>query len=206
MKKGTTIVDIAKVLNVTASTVSRALHDHPSISIETKKQVLKAAKKLKYHPNSFATSLRKGRGNTIGLVVPQINRNFFSNVIHGVEAIANQYGYNVLICQSQEKFDQEKEVIKTLINSRVDGIIISVSKETKSEHHIKSAIERGIPVVQFDRTIKALDSHQVLNDNFAGAYDVIAHLASQDIGGLPILGDPNISTSTMTDFLAILKQ
>lgn len=207
-RKGSTIIDIAKALNKTASTVSRALNDHPSISPETKRQVLQMAKKLNYHPNTFAANLRKGRGNTIGLVVPRINRHFFSNVIHGVEGLANQHGFNVLICQSQESYSKEKEVINTLINNQVDGIIISISKETTEGPHIQAALDRGIPVVQFDRTLRDLATHQALNDNFTAAYEAVRHFKEQGYLKIAHLGGPqsiNIYFDRYQGFLKGLK-
>jgi len=208
-RKSATIVDIAKALNKTASTVSRALQDHPSISPETKRLVLQTAKKLNYHPNKFAANLRKGRGNTIGLVVPRINRHFFSNVIHGVEGIANQNGFNVLICQSQESSEKEKEVISTLINNQVDGIIISISKETTNGDHIRAAIERGIPVVQFDRTLRDLPTHQALNDNFSAAFEAVKHFKDQGYTKIAHFGGPqfiNIYRDRYEGFLSGLKE
>lgn len=208
-RKSATIVDIAKALNKTASTVSRALQDHPSISPETKRLVLQTAKELNYHPNKFAANLRKGRGNTIGLVVPRINRHFFSNVIHGVEGIANQQGFNVLICQSQENKEKEKEVINTLINNQVDGIIISISKETIDGDHIQAAIGRGIPVVQFDRTLRELPTHQALNDNFTAAYEAVRHFKEQGYTKIAHFGGPqsiNIYRDRYEGFVKGMKE
>ncbi|MBN1599319.1 MAG: LacI family DNA-binding transcriptional regulator [Bacteroidales bacterium] len=178
-KKTVTIDDIARYLNIATSTVSRALSDHHSISDQTKKLIKDTAKKLNYRPNSLAANFRKGKTKTIGLVVPRINRNFFSNVIHGVEYVANQFEYSLIICQSNETYKSELEAIETLMNNRVAGILISISRETRKPGHIKSVIEKGIPLVQFDRVFEEIKSNKVLNDNLNGAYSAVKGLIDQ---------------------------
>lgn len=178
-KKQATIQDIAKALNITASTVSRALHDHPKIKKETKEQVWLMANKLQYQPNTIAASLRKGKANTIGMIVPRVNRHFFSNIITGVESVLNPAGYNLIICQSEEKYEKEITNTNTLIASRVAGLLISISLETKNLDHIKKVINRQIPVVMFDRISDELDVCKVENDDSSGSYDVTVHLLEQ---------------------------
>ena len=117
-KRSVTIHDIAKELNTTASTVSRALQDHPRISRATKEAVWELAKKLNYQPNSIASSLRRGKGSTIGIVIPRIDRFFFASVIRGIEDVAYEAGYNVLICQSYDSYEREKNIIENLINGK----------------------------------------------------------------------------------------
>lgn len=179
VKKQTTIQDIAKALNITASTVSRALNDHPKIKKTTKELVWETAQKLNYEPNSIASSLRKGKANTIGMIVPRINRHFFSNVITGVESVLNPAGYNLIICQSEESLEKEKINITTLIANRVSGILISLSLGTTSYDHINIAIKRNIPVVLYDRTSEKLDVCKVENDDTAGSYELTQHLIDQ---------------------------
>lgn len=135
--KESTIYDIAKIANTTAPTVSRALNDHPRISPVTKAKILKIALSLDYRPNKFASSLRTGSGKTIGVVVPQINWHFFSNLISGIEERLNKDGYSLIICQSNENVKRETKCLETLVNNRVDGILISVSNETVNDNNLK---------------------------------------------------------------------
>src|SRR5688572_33445420 len=132
MKKGkTTIHDIARALDVTASTVSRALNDNPRISNDTKKAVKKAAKKLNYQPNNIAAALRNGRSNIIGIIVPTVDRNFFASIVRGIEEIANASKYNVMICQTYDNYEKEVATVEALLNARVDGIIASHRSEER---------------------------------------------------------------------------
>lgn len=174
-----TIYDIAKELNITASTVSRALCNHPKISDLTKKIVLETAERLNYKPNSIASSLRRGKGNTIGVIIPLINRTYFANIIQGIESIANEAGYHIIISQSNESIYKESESIKTLVNNRVSGILISVSAETKDSSHFEPAIKSGIPIVQFDRVLESFHSSMIYNDDYLGAYNSVIHLIDQ---------------------------
>ena len=140
-KEKSTIHDIARKLNITASTVSRALNDHPRISVETKKAVLKAAQKLNYQPNLIAAALRNGKSNIIGIIVPTADRSFFSSVIRGIEEIANRGKYNVMICQTYDNYEKEVASVEALLNSRVDGIIASHGKETINFDHFRHQID-----------------------------------------------------------------
>lgn len=178
-KKQSTIHDIARELNITASTVSRALNNHPRISSATKQLVFKTAERLNYKPNSIASSLRKGKGKTIGVIIPVINRTYFANIIHGIESIANEAGYNIIICQSNESLIQESESIKTLVNNRVSGIMISISADTKNAEHFDPAVKSGIPIVQFDRVVEMFKSSKVYSNDFDGAYKEVSHLVEQ---------------------------
>ena len=178
-KKIITIHDIARKLNINASTVSRALNNNSRISRETRELVKKTAEQMNYKPNIIASALRKGRSNTIGLVVPRINRFFFADTISGIESVTNPAGYNLIICQSNESLKKEVENINTLIENRVDGIIISVSGETKTSDHLLKVMEQHIPLLQFDRVLNDLEVSKVVNDNFNGAYEAVNHLISQ---------------------------
>lgn len=187
-KKQATIQDIANALNITASTVSRALNDHPKIKKSTKELVWAKAKELSYQPNTLASSLRKGKANIIGMIVPRVNRHFFSNIITGVESVLNPAGYNLVICQSEEKYDKEIENVDTLISSRVSGLLISISLETKKYKHIKKAINNGISVVMYDRIIDNLNVCTVENDDSSGSYDMTRHLIDQGYRKMMWLG------------------
>ncbi|HMG89447.1 MAG TPA: LacI family DNA-binding transcriptional regulator [Chryseolinea sp.] len=178
-KEKTTIHDIAKKLNVTASTVSRALNDNPRISDATKKAVQKTALKLNYHPNQIAAALRNGRSNIIGVIVPTVDRSFFSSVVRGIEEIANQAKYNVMICQSYDDYDKEVATVEALLRSRVDGIIASFAKQTRDFDHFLKAKERGIPLILFDRSNDELEVSHVVVDDYLGAFKATEHLIQQ---------------------------
>jgi len=178
-KEKVTIHDIARKLNITASTVSRALKDHPRISTETKKAVVKAAQRLNYQPNHIAAALRNGRSNILGIIVPTADRTFFSSVVRGIEEIANTSRYNVMICQTYDNFEKEVSTIEALLNARVDGIIASHAKETVTFDHFLKAKERGIPVILFDRSNDALEVSQVVIDDYLGSFKATEHLIQQ---------------------------
>ena len=171
-----TIKDIAKTLNISPSTVSRALKDHPDISPATKKAVRELAKELDYQPNSVALSLRKSKTNTIGIIIPQIVHHFFSTVISGIEDVAYEAGYHVMICQTNESYDREVLSAQALMASRVDGMLVSISRETNDLKHFKSLISRGVPLVFFDRVANGLETSTVVVDDFGGAYRAVEYL------------------------------
>ncbi|SFB24463.1 LacI family DNA-binding transcriptional regulator [Algoriphagus aquimarinus] len=177
MKKDrATIHDIALKLNITASTVSRALNDNPRISDATKKKVLKVAKQINYQPNHIASALRSGKSRLIGVIVPTANRNFFSSVIRGIEELANSLNYKIIISQSYDDFEKEVQTVEALLNARVDGIIASIAKTTENVDHFKKVLEKGIPLVLFDRITNALEVSQVVIDDHYGAYQTVDHL------------------------------
>lgn len=178
-KEKATIHDIARKLNITASTVSRALKDHPRISAETKKAVQKAAQKLNYQPNNIAAALRNGKSNIIGIIVPTADRTFFSSVVRGIEEIANTAKYNVMICQTYDNYEKEVSTVEALLNARVDGIIVSHGKETQNFDHFLKVKERGIPIILFDRSNDELEVSNVVIDDFLGAYKATEHLVQQ---------------------------
>lgn len=177
MKSGlVTIKDLARELNISPSTVSRALKDHPDISVETKRAVNELAKKLNYQPNAVALSLKQRRSNTIGIIIPEIVHYFFSSVISGIEDVAYDAGFNVIICQSNEKYEREVANAKTLLASRVDGILVSISKETKDFDHLHGLRNNNIPMVFYDRIVPGLKADQVIIDDFDAAYRATRHL------------------------------
>jgi LacI family transcriptional regulator len=174
-----TIHDIAEQLNITASTVSRALNDNPRISDATKKLVHKMARQLNYQPNNIASALRSGKSKLIGVVVPTTNRNFFSSVARGIDDVANKLNYQVIISQSYDSYEKEVQNIEALMSARVDGIIASVSKNTENFDHFKRVMDKGIPLVLFDRITNELDVSQVVIDDYQGAYQIVEHLIQQ---------------------------
>lgn len=171
-----TIKDIAKMLGVSPSTVSRALKDHPDISEETRNLVKTFAEKVKYRPNALALSLRKQKTNTLGLVIPEIVHHFFSSVISGMEDLAYGEGYTMMICQSNENYYREVINLQALLDHRVDGLLVSISKTTREFNHLHNALDSGIPVVFFDRICEELDTDRVITDDFEGARIATTHL------------------------------
>ncbi|MFZ9388167.1 MAG: LacI family DNA-binding transcriptional regulator [Chitinophagaceae bacterium] len=150
-QKPVTIKEIARILNVSVSTVSRALHDHPSIGLRTRMQVQKLAEELHYEPNQAAISFKKGRSMTIGLILPDLREEFFSIAISGIEDVAIRNQYTVLIGQSHDDVNREAQVTEAMRRQRVDGLIVSLSKSTKQYSHFKELEKYNIPVVFFDR-------------------------------------------------------
>lgn len=190
MKKPITIKDIAEKLNVSVATVSRAMRNSPEIKKETKLAVLQMAKEMDYHPNLLASSLSSKRSNIIGIVVPTINRYFWSNSIAGIENIAYEKGYKVMIFQSGESYEKEAAIVETLANSRVDGIIIAFSKETKNFDHIQHIIERGIPVVMYERTCESVQTSKIKTDDISGAREMANHLILAGKKHIAYIGGP----------------
>jgi len=175
----TTITDIARELNTTAATVSRALSNHPGISDERKKSVHQAASKLNYKRNRIASSLRSGKSHLIGVIIPSAEINFFGSVVHGIESIANSHGYNVLLYQSNESRDYEEKGLESFLSARVDGILVSIAKGTSDYSHFREIKDRGIPIVFFDRANDDLGIDSVVIDDYKGAFLATEHLISQ---------------------------
>lgn len=172
-----TISDIAKALNTTPSTVSRALAGNPRVSEQTRQLVTRKAEELGYERNILASSLRKGSTDTVGLVVPRVNRLFFSNVISGAEAILNPAGFNLIITQSHDRRDDERRAVQTLLRNQVSGILISHSLETVDAAGFAQLFEgSSVALVQFDRTFPGVGDVVVTNDNYSGAYNATKHL------------------------------
>jgi LacI family transcriptional regulator, galactose operon repressor len=190
MKAHITIKDLAKELNISPSTISRALKDHPDISPETKRVVKALAEKLNYRPNLLAQGLRKSKTNTIGVIIPEFIHFFFSTIVSGIENIAYSKGYNVILCQSAETYEREVTDTRALWNSRVDGMLISISKETTEYGHFQELLDEGLPMVFFDRVTKDLDASQVIVDDYLGAFNAIEHLISKGCKKIVHLAGP----------------
>lgn len=178
-KTGVTIYDLATELNVSPSTVSRALQNHPSIGKATIKAVKELAVKRGYRLNSIAASLRKQQTNNIGVLVSWINRPFISSLISGVEEAARAAGFNVLISQSHDSVDNEKDNVKAFFESRVCGLVVSLAMETQDFEHFNRFFENGTPVVFVDRIPDHLDVQKVIIDNHAAAFKATQHLIDQ---------------------------
>ena len=179
MKRQVTIKDIAEKLGISPSTVSRSLKDHPDISIKTRNAVKELAKLLGYKPNLIALNLKHSRTNTIGLLVPEVEHYFFSTIINGIEEIAYENNYNVLVVQSNESYLREVLNTQTLLGNRVDGMLVSFSKETKDFSHFQQIIDNEIPLVFYDRTIDNMHADSVVVDDYSGAYDAVNHLINK---------------------------
>ena len=179
VNKEVTIYDVAKALNISPSTVSRGLKDHPHISQETKKNIIAAASEMGYQQNKFASNLRQKRTNTIGVVVPKLNSYFMATVISGIEKITALNGYGLIISQSQESWKKEISCISTLFNSRVDGLLISLAFDTKNMDHFKMLLNKNIPVVFFDRVEECNECISIVIDNYKAGYEATSHLIEQ---------------------------
>ncbi|MCX2480940.1 LacI family DNA-binding transcriptional regulator [Pedobacter sp. MC2016-15] len=189
-QKRTTIYDIAQKLNIAASSVSRALSDSSKVNAATKALVLKTAAEMNYQQNAMASNLRKGNNPTIGVVVPRINQNFFSNIIAGLEEVTYEKGYNLIICQSNELHAREVDCVHALINQHVSCIIISIAAEAGSHQHLQQVLDRNIRLIQFDRVVDELDTFKVINDNEKASYDAVMHLINQGYSRIALLEGP----------------
>ncbi|MDB4926357.1 LacI family DNA-binding transcriptional regulator [Mucilaginibacter sp.] len=208
-KKRITIYDIAEKLNITASSVSRALNNSNHVNEATKNLVLKTAAELNYKRNLLASNLRMGKTKTIGVVVPRINQNFFSNVIAGIEDATYQKGYNLIICQSNESHSKEVKCVNTLMNQHVDCIVISVSVESDDHTHLANVIEQGIQLIQFDRVAEELETLKVINDNETASMEAVVHLIQQGYKRIALLEGPqnlSIFKQRKTGYLNALKK
>ena len=174
-----TISDIAAALGVTPSTVSRALSGSPRVKEETRLAVEQMAAEMGYERNVVASNLRKGKSDIVGIIVPRIHRNFFSNVIGGAESILEAAGYCVLICQTHERLEAEVKALRTLRNNQVAGVLMSHAIGARDGKHILDALGSHIPLVQFDRVFSDLPGAKVVSDNFEGAYAATKHLIEQ---------------------------
>jgi LacI family transcriptional regulator len=179
MEKEITIYDIAKQLNLSPATVSRALKDHPAINSNTKDTIAAKAKEMGYRSNKFASNLRQQRTNTIGVIVPRLNSNFMSTVLAGMEKVANEASYNLIISQSLESFKKEIANAHTMFNSRVDGLLVSLAYDSENIEHFEAFIKRGIPLLFFDRVFEHKQCTSIIIDNAKAGYEATSHLIDQ---------------------------
>ena len=187
-----TIKDIANALQISPSTVSRALNDHPNISEETKKLVSEKAKEMKYQANFIAAGLRTKRSNSIGILVPHINSSFFASAIDGIQKIVSDHGYFTIICQSNEDYHNEVDQIRSLLSSKVEGIILSLSSDTKEYEHIETLEAYDTPLVFFDRIAPGFDTPTIEANDFAGGFQAVEHLIKRGRKKIAHLGGPDI--------------
>ncbi|MCF8358846.1 MAG: LacI family transcriptional regulator [Prolixibacteraceae bacterium] len=204
-----TIKDIARRLGISPSTVSRALKDHPDISTDTKKAVTQLARELNYQPNAIALSLKHSRSFTIGVIIPETVHYFFSSVISGIEDVAYEAGYNIMICQSNEMYDREVSNAQMLYSNRVDGLLVSLAKQTENFDHLKFFQDNNIPVVFFDRGTNAFSSDQVLINDYKAAYKATKYLIDRGHKKLVHLAAPQnllIGKKRYQGFIDALKE
>lgn len=178
-KKKSTIKDIANVLGITPSAVSKALNNHPRISDKTKVAVIQVAKNLNYQPNHLASALRKGKSNLVGVIIPRANSNFFSSVVDKMEEVLNEKGYNVIMTQSNESYEKECRNIDALLFTQVDGIIASMANETTQLDAYEKIKAKGIPLILFDRGENDLGVDYVGIDDYMSSQMVVKHLVEQ---------------------------
>ena len=190
-KSSVTIHDLARELNISASTVSRALNDSPRISQTMRDKIKNLAIEKGYRHNSVASNLRTKKTNTIGIIVPLINRNFFSSFISGVEDIAFNSGYNVIISQSNDFLEKEKKIAQSLFNNQVDGLICSLSMQTDEFEHFELFIRKNIPLVFFDR-VPEMQANKVIIDDYAAGYTATMHLIEQGYKRIAHLAGPTV--------------
>lgn len=174
-----TIYDIARELKISATTVSRGLQDHPTISKKTKKKILDLAEQMGYRSNHFARSLRNQKTNTFGIIVPRLNSHFMSSVIAGIETAANEQNFSLLIAQSSESSVKEAASARTMFDSRVDGLLVSLAVDTTELSHFDNFFRKNIPVIFFDRVQQHESSINILIDNRQAAYNATRHLIEQ---------------------------
>ncbi len=208
-KPSVTIHDIARELNISASTVSRALNDNPRISQATKDKIKAFALKMGYQPNIIASNLRNQKTNTIGIVVPLINRHFFSTFISGVEEVAFNDGYNVIISQSNDLLEKEKKIVHSLFSNRVDGLIISLSMQTNEFDHFELFTNKNIPLVFFDRVAPEFETNKIVVDDYAVGLTATQHLIDQGYQRIAHLAGPTVLNTyhdRMEGYRAALKK
>jgi len=177
-----TLKHLAEQLNVSVSTVSKALHDSQEISADTIKRTKELAKILNYQPNKVALSLKNNKTKTLGVIVPNILNHFFAKVLLGIEKEATKKGYDIIICNSNESFDKELQSIDVLGNGSVDGFIMSIAEETQirdENNHINKILKQNLPVVLFDRVSDKIQCDKVIIDDFEASYKATQHLLSE---------------------------
>ncbi|WP_395074672.1 LacI family DNA-binding transcriptional regulator [Flavobacterium sp.] len=200
MKRKVTLKQIAKELDVSISTVSKSLRNSPEISEDTRIKVQAFAKLYNYRPNNIALSLKNRKTKTIGIIIPEIIHHFFATIIGGIEQVANENGYSVIVCLSNESFDKEVINMEMLANGSIDGFIMSLSKETQQKkdfHHILEVTSQGMPVVMFDRITNDIFCDKVIIDDKAAAYEAIEFLINK--------GNKKIGLITTIDYVSVGK-
>lgn len=204
-----TIKTLAKELQLSVSTISKALRDSHEISAETKRKVLALAEQLDYSPNPYASSLRKRKSKTIGVVIPEVVNSFFSQAINGIESVAKEKGYHVLIYLTHENLENEKAILKDFENGRVDGVLLSASRETINSTHITGLIKKEVPVIFFDRVFDEVETVKVITNDFESAYTATNHLIESGCKNphfLSIVSNLNIISNRIDGYKKALQE
>ena len=202
------IKELARELKLSVSTISKAFSDSHEISEDTKHRVLETARRLNYVPNPYASSLRGRKSRNIGLVIPEVTDSFFSLAINGIESVAKEKGYHVLICLTHENFENEKNILKEFQGGRVDGVLMSVSRETIQADHIKDLISNGIPLIFFDRVCEDVETAKITTDDFESAYRATGHLLQEGCKKIAFMGiskSLSISNKRLLGYLQALN-
>ncbi|GLB51449.1 LacI family transcriptional regulator [Neptunitalea chrysea] len=200
MRRKLTLKQIAKEMDVSIATVSKALRDSSDIGLETREKIQAFAKLYNYKPNNIALSLKNRKTKNIGVIIPEIVHHFFTTVVSGVEKVANKRGYNVIVCLSDESFDKEVINMEMLASGSIDGFIMSLSKETQNKkdfHHLKEAINQGMPLVLFDRVAEEIYCDKVVIDDAQGTYRAVNYLIDT--------GCKRIALITTVDYVSVGK-
>ncbi|WP_316813087.1 LacI family DNA-binding transcriptional regulator [Pedobacter heparinus] len=185
-----TIKDIAKILNISVSTVSRALRDTYDVNEETKEKVLALAAELNYKPNFNATGLAKGSTHNLGVILPFITNYYFSTVITGIQEVAYNNGYNIILFVTNDSHERELAIIDNLATSSLDGLLVSISSDADSCSHFQEIIDEGVPVVFFDRVASEIETSKVLQDDYNGAFEAVEHLISNGYSRIAHIAGP----------------
>jgi DNA-binding LacI/PurR family transcriptional regulator len=209
MNKKITINDIARALNISKSTVSRALRPNSDINKETRRKVLEFVEKNDYEPDQLAKSLRTGKSYTIGVIVPAYNIPFYAIAIEGIQDYAFQKGYNIMICHSKEQSEIEEKNVRALINSRVDGLIISVARDNEKNQHIRRLKGKGLPIVMFNRVIEDMKVSKVVVNDYYGSFNMTSYLLKRSSKNIAYITGPQnllLSLNRKHGFLDALKK
>lgn len=212
MRPKLTLKKIARELDVSISTVSKALKDSPEIGEDTREKIKAFAKFYNYRPNNIALSLKNRKTKTIGIIIPEIVHYFFTTVISGVEKVANERGYNVIVCLSNNSFDKEVLNLEMLANGSTDGFILSMSKETMQKgdyHHLIEVTNQGMPLVLFDRIVDEIQCDKVIIDDVIGAKKAVQHLIdkkAKKIGLISTVDYVSVGKLRTRGYLEVLKE
>lgn len=209
MGRSVTIIDIAKILNVSVSTVSRALRDTHDVNKETKEKILSLATELNYKPNFNATGLAQGSTHNIGIVLPFITNYYFSTVITGIQEVAYNSNYNIILFITNDSSERELSIIQNLSLSRLDGLLVSVSSNSDSCNHFQEIINEGTPIVFFDRVASSIDTSKVMQDDYNGAFEAVEHLIERGYSKIAHIAGPkglNFTEKRLNGYLDALKK
>ncbi|MEO6290434.1 MAG: LacI family DNA-binding transcriptional regulator, partial [Ginsengibacter sp.] len=207
--KNINIKGLAEALKLSVSTISKALNDSYEISDKTKQRVLEEAARLNYVPNPYASSLRGRKSKNIAVVIPEVADSFFSLAINGIESVAKEKGYHVLIYLTHENFENEKNILKEFQGGRVDGVLMSISVETSQSDHVRDLISNGVPLIFFDRVCEDIKTTKIITDDFESGYKATNHLIQQgctSVAFLSISKSLSISNKRLEGYFKALKE